>query len=168
MATWAEFSAAEPLLATAIRTLLCQYGPGMGYLATIRPDGGPRVHPVMPVITDAGLYCFILPSPKRHDLDRDGRYALHSFPAEDTSDEAYLSGRATPVMDPLLVAELALQMRAAQRVDWKLYALTIEVAMIVQRDSPLTSTKTLWRDRLPRLPRARRNGPCAAAADSVQ
>ena len=96
MATWAEFSAAEPLLATAIRTLLCQYGPGMGYLATIRPDGGPRVHPVMPVITDEGLYCFILPSPKRHDLDRDGRYALHSFPAEDTSDEAYLSGRAAP------------------------------------------------------------------------
>jgi hypothetical protein len=71
-------------------------------------------------------------------------------------------------MDPLVVASLALQMRAAQRVDWKLYALTIEVAMIVQRDSPLTCTKTLWRDRLSRVPRARRNGPCTAAADSVQ
>ena len=109
MATWAEFSAAEPLLATAIRTLICQYGPGMGYLATIRPDGGPRVHPVMPVITDAGLYCFILPSPKRHDLDRDGRYALHSFSAVEVDDEFYLTGRAALRPD----ADLAERVRGA-------------------------------------------------------
>ena len=47
---------ADPVrLASAIRSLLQQYGPGMGYLATIRADGGPRVHPVSPVITDDGL-----------------------------------------------------------------------------------------------------------------
>ena len=55
MATWSEFSAADPSLATGIRALLQQYGPGMGYLATIRPDGGPRVHPISPVFTDDDL-----------------------------------------------------------------------------------------------------------------
>ena len=84
----------------AIRALLHQYGPGLGYLATIRPDGGPRVHPVSPVVTDDGLFCFVVDSPKRRDLERDGRYALHAFPPEDTDDEAYLTGRALPVTDP--------------------------------------------------------------------
>ena len=55
MASWSDFATAEPDLASAIRALLQQYGPGMAYLATVRPDGGPRVHPVSPVITDEGL-----------------------------------------------------------------------------------------------------------------
>ena len=37
MATWADFATADPTLASAIRALVCQYGPGLGYLATIRP-----------------------------------------------------------------------------------------------------------------------------------
>ena len=73
MASWPEFVAAEPRLAAAIQALVHQYGPGLGYLATVRADGGPRVHPVSPLITDNGLYCFIINSPKRRDLDRDGR-----------------------------------------------------------------------------------------------
>ena len=70
MATWSEFAAARPALASAIRGLVHQYGPGLGYLATVRPDGGPRVHPISPVIIDDGLYCFVMDSPKRRDLDR--------------------------------------------------------------------------------------------------
>ena len=100
MASWGEFAAQDSALASAIRTLICQYGPGLAYLATIRPDGGPRIHPVSPVITTTGLYCFVLPSPKRHDLDRDGRYSLHSYPPEESDDEAYLTGQATPITDP--------------------------------------------------------------------
>ncbi|MET0415816.1 MAG: pyridoxamine 5'-phosphate oxidase, partial [Actinoplanes sp.] len=46
MASWSDFAAAEPVLAAGIRALLQQYGPGMGYLATVRADGGPRLHPV--------------------------------------------------------------------------------------------------------------------------
>src|ERR1700748_1940061 len=100
MASWSDFAAAYPSLALGIRALLQQYGPGLAYLATVRADGAPRVHPVSPVITDEGLYCFIVNSPKRRDLDRDGRYALHSYPPEDSDDEAYLSGRARRVTDP--------------------------------------------------------------------
>ena len=104
MASWSEFAADEPRLARAIHALLHQYGPGLGYLATVRADGGPRVHPVSPVITDEGLFCFVVDSPKRRDLERDGRYALHSFPPEDSDDEAYVAGRAEPVTDPRRIA----------------------------------------------------------------
>src|SRR5690348_4064108 len=112
MASWPEFVAAQPGLAAAIRALVHQYGPGLGYLATVRADGGPRVHPVSPVIRDDGLYCFVVDSPKRRDLERDGRYALHSYPPDDSDDEAYVAGRARPVTDRARVALLAGAMRA--------------------------------------------------------
>lgn len=133
MASWSEFAAAEPRLAGVIRSLMQQYGPGLGYLATVRPDGGPRVHPVSPVITDDGLYCFVIDSPKRRDLERDGRYALHSFPAEESDDEAYLAGRVWPVTDPERVARLADESRAAPRIDWRLFEFSVDVAMLTRR-----------------------------------
>src|SRR5690242_8265869 len=107
MASWSDFAASNPTLAAGIRALLQQYGPGLAYLATVRPNGAPRLHPVSPVITDQGLYCFIVHSPKRRDLERDGRYALHSFPPEENDDEAILTGRATPVHNPRVIARLA-------------------------------------------------------------
>jgi hypothetical protein len=99
MARWADFEAALPETAAAGRALLYQHGPGLAYLATVRRDGGPRVHPICPVIVDGGLYAFIGHSPKQADLRRDGRYALHTFPAEDRDDEFYVTGRATLVTD---------------------------------------------------------------------
>ncbi|MFR9778551.1 pyridoxamine 5'-phosphate oxidase family protein [Micromonospora sp. MS34] len=133
MASWSDFAADEPRLADEIRLLMQQYGPGFGYLATVRADGGPRVHPVSPVITDDGLYCFVIDSPKRRDLERDGRYALHSFPPEESDDEAYVAGRARPVTDPTTLARLAELGRAAPQVDWRLFEFTVDVAMLTRR-----------------------------------
>ena len=130
MVSWSDFAAAEPSLAAGIRALLQQYGPGMAYLATVRADGGPRVHPVSPVITDEGLYCFVVDSPKRRDLERDGRYALHSYPPEENDDEAVLTGRAHRVRDPLVIARLGGALRASPDVDWRLYELSIETATL--------------------------------------
>jgi hypothetical protein len=130
MASWSEFATAEPRLASAIRALLLQYGPGMGYLATVRADGGPRVHPVSPVITDEGLFCFVVDSAKRRDLERDGRYALHSYPPEDSDDEAYVTGRAQPVRDPVVVNHLAGTLRASPQVDWRLFEFAVDFAML--------------------------------------
>ena len=130
MASWSDFAAADPSLAAGIRALLQQYGPGMGYLATVRPDGGPRVHPVSPVLTGSGLYCFLVDSPKRRDLERDGRYALHSYPPEESDDEAYVAGHAVPVHDSAVIARLADALRASPDVDWRLFELLIDVAML--------------------------------------
>src|SRR5436190_108155 len=77
--SWGAFKGSDPQLAVVIRGLLMQYGQGTGYLATVRRDGGPRVHPVSPLLTHDALYCFVVASRKRDDLLRDGRYALHTF-----------------------------------------------------------------------------------------
>jgi hypothetical protein len=95
MLTWREFQHTKPDLADAGHSLFYQFGGvGLGFLSTVRRDGGPRVHPVCPVITDDGMYALLIPSPKLNDLVRDGRYALHSFPCVDNEDACYLTGRA--------------------------------------------------------------------------
>jgi hypothetical protein len=147
MASWSEFVAAEPRLASAIRDLVHQYGPGLGYLATVRADGGPRLHPVSPVITDDGLYCFVMNSPKRGDLDRDGRYALHAFPPEDSNDEAYVSGVARRVTDRARVSRLARTVQADPKADWRLYEFSVDVAMVARHREPtVPAGYEIWRD----------------------
>ncbi len=79
--------------------MLYQHGVGLGFLGTTRKDGGPRVHPLCPILTKDGLYAFIVPSPKQQDLRRDGRYAIHSFPCADNEDAFYFSGLARLVED---------------------------------------------------------------------
>jgi hypothetical protein len=94
MASWSAFEAAEPEMAAAGRRLLWVPGIGFGYLATVRADGGPRIHPVNLVIADGRLLSFLVPSPKLDDLRRNGRYALHSTGSERESDEFYVTGTA--------------------------------------------------------------------------
>lgn len=97
--SWAEFRRARPDLAEAGRRLFYQFGVGLAFLGTVRADGGPRLHPVCPLLTDDALLAFLQPSPKRDDLRRDGRYALHAFPPADNEDAFYVTGRAAPIVD---------------------------------------------------------------------
>ena len=97
MLTWSAFAEIRPDLATAGEQLLYQFGVGLAFLATTRADGAPRLHPVCPILLGGGLYALITPSPKRADLNRDGRYALHSFPAEDSDDAFSITGRVQDV-----------------------------------------------------------------------
>jgi pyridoxamine 5'-phosphate oxidase-like protein len=97
VATWAEFEADAPDLASRGRGILYQYGPPLGFIATVRADGGPRLHPFCPIVVDGGLWAYILrDSPKGADLRRDPRFALHALPAKDTDDEFFVRGRAEP------------------------------------------------------------------------
>ena len=96
MLTWGEFRGQRPDLAQAGSEILRFAGIGLGFLSTVRKDGGPRLHPICPVIADDGLYGLIIPSPKLEDLRRDGRYALHSYPLPDNEDACYLTGHAVP------------------------------------------------------------------------
>jgi hypothetical protein len=90
---------ARPDLAQAGRELLYRVGVGLAFLSTVRSDGGPRLHPFCPLLTDDTLAAFIIPSPKQRDLRTDGRYALHSFPTDDNEDAFYLTGRARIIED---------------------------------------------------------------------
>lgn len=101
MVTWREFAQAAPDLAETGRGLLFQFKVGLAFLATVRKDGGPRMHPVCPVLSNDRLFALITAeSPKRHDLVRDGRYALQSFPQpKPGSDEFYVTGRAVLIED---------------------------------------------------------------------
>src|SRR3954471_5558634 len=92
MATWADLQAQRPDLVERATALLYQFGVGLAFLGTVRPDGGPRLHPMCPILHDAGLYALLIPSPKARDLRRDPRYALHAFPPEDNEDAIYLTG----------------------------------------------------------------------------
>jgi general stress protein 26 len=74
----------------------------VAYLATVRQDGSPRVHPVTPIIGGGKLFVFMEPtSPKGHDLRRNGRYAMHCQVAdsEGGKGEFFLSGEAKWVED---------------------------------------------------------------------
>ena len=71
MATWAEFANVEPELAAFARERM---EGRIVYQATLRLDGGPRVHPVSPWL-GAGLLCvsFRDTSPKMREVARDAR-----------------------------------------------------------------------------------------------
>jgi hypothetical protein len=114
--TWGEFREQQPELGRQGAGLLYHFGVGLAFLGTVRPDGGPRLHPMCPQVTDTGLYAFIIPSPKQRDLHRDGRYAMHSFPLEDNEDAFYLSGLAVHVTDSGTRERLAQQF-VAERAD---------------------------------------------------
>jgi hypothetical protein len=92
---WEQFESGAPQLAAAGHHLLYQHGPGLGYLATLRGDGAPRLHPVCPTLAVGGLYVFVgNQTPKVHDLRRDGRYALHTTGSEEVDDEFAVTGVA--------------------------------------------------------------------------
>ena len=75
----------------------------IAYLATIRNDGSPRLHPVTPFIRNGMLFIFTEPSsPKIRDLNREGRYALHSsVGGGGPLIEVQVCGEAMVISDPL-------------------------------------------------------------------
>ena len=103
MVTWRAFETEAAELASFGRERTDRR---VSFLATIRGDGGPRVHPVTPWILDGHLYVrMFATSPKVADLERDPRYALHSMMDNDdgVGGEFSLRGSAEGVGDPLVI-----------------------------------------------------------------
>jgi hypothetical protein len=115
--SWPEFARERPDLAAAGRSLLYQFGVGLAFLSTVRRDGGPRLHPMCPLLVDGRLVAHIVPSAKRDDLHRDGRFAMHSFPCADNEDAFYLAGRAALAGDESLARAAAAQFLAERDMD---------------------------------------------------
>ncbi len=113
----------------------------VAYLATVRKDGSPRVHPVTPIIGDGRLFLFMEPtSPKGFDLKRDGRYALHCSVenADGGGGEFFINGRAHFIQDDNTrqVAVHAASYDPADR--YILFELSVESAFsnVYQKDGP--------------------------------
>ncbi len=100
MVTWHVFETEAPELASFGRERTDRQ---VSFMATVRGDGAPRVHPVTPWIADGHLYVrMYTTSPKVADLERDPRFALHSMMDNDdgVGGEFALTGRANSVEDP--------------------------------------------------------------------
>jgi len=151
MVTWREFVSGEPEMAEAGRSLLFQFGVGLAFLATVRKDGAPRLHPVCPVLSNEGLFVLITPtSPKRHDLLRDGRYALQSFPQpKPGSDEFYIAGSAHLVDDPATHAAILRDAKHPAMASEVPFELWLDRVMLTKWENVLTpqmrSVHRKWR-----------------------
>ena len=96
---WADFGAEVPHLEAFGRRRLERR---IAYLATIRADGSPRVHPVSPFIGGGCLPVYMEPtSLKAADLRRDARCALHCAVEDNEGGEGefYVTGRAEEITD---------------------------------------------------------------------
>ncbi len=105
--TWPQFVASNPDLAAFGAARL---GASPAYLATVRADGSPRVHPVSPIIAPSGLYVFMEPtSPKVADLRDRAQFALHNGVPDKAGSggEFHVTGYGSLVDDVTIRAEVS-------------------------------------------------------------
>lgn len=127
--SWKEFAIQAPQLAAFGAARL---DGRVAYLATVRSDGGPRVHPVTPILGEE-LYLFMEPnSPKGADLRRDGQFSLHCSVEDDSGGkgEFYIRGRARLSTDAA-EREKAVQASSYQPADrYVLFVLRVNFAFM--------------------------------------
>jgi hypothetical protein len=128
--SWHALAAAAPDLATFGAERLHDR---VAYLATLKADGSPRLHPVRPVVAGGRLFVFMeTTSPKVGDLTRDGRCALH---ATATGDEPWdlrefaVEGAAVPVDDAAVRATADAGSAFPRDERFVLFELRVEAAM---------------------------------------
>ena len=102
MTTWAQFEEEAPDLAAFVRRKFEAYT--LGFLATLRPDGAPRISGIEPMFAAGHLLLGMMKdSLKSADLRRDPRFALHSASIDkDVKDgDVKLNGLAVPATPEL-------------------------------------------------------------------
>jgi hypothetical protein len=134
--SWAEFARAEPEMAELGLALLHRHGDGEGLLATVAPNGTPRIHPLNVGVRDGRLLVFVQDrSAKARDLAVNPHYALHAHLDPEEPHEFLVRGQARLVANPAV--------RAAAAADWfftvsdayPLYELLIEHVLLGERAS---------------------------------
>lgn len=130
---WAELETSAPELSATGRRLLEARG-GEAMLSTVRGDDPPRIHPVNVGIVDGWLYVFVIArSPKRTDLETDGRYALHTHVDPLAPDEFSVRGRATLVTDAAVRARVGSGWAFEVDDGYTLFELSAASALVGQR-----------------------------------
>jgi hypothetical protein len=135
MASWADFEASNPILAAAGRALLYRTETGEALLATVRGDDPPRIHPIWVGIVGGRLYAFILKSAKRTDLERDGRFALHTHVDPTAPSEFSIRGRARLVDAAELRKEVGGSWYFEVDETYELFDFDIDAAILGVRDN---------------------------------
>lgn len=133
MVTWAELAGAAPEIAADGRRLMYARGDGEALLATVRDDEPPRIHPINVGIVQGRLYAFLLGSPKRGDLERDGRYALHTHQDPAAPDEFSVRGRAQRIDEPAVRSAVAAEWYFTIDEAYRLFEFSIEAALLGRR-----------------------------------
>ena len=145
MSSWGDFDVAHPTLARFGVDRLTQ---APAYLATLRPDGTPRVHPVTPIIGGGHLFLFMEPtSPKGRDLEERRTFALHNGVPDinGTGGEFYLRGSATRIVDAEVRA-LAVAAASYSPADrYILFELEVSEARCNGYGDVVLPTPTSWR-----------------------
>jgi hypothetical protein len=117
------------------------------YLATIKRDGSPRLHPVTPAIGNGMLFMFTEPSsPKIQDLKRDGRYAMHCAIGHDgILFEFLVCGCANLISDPAARAQAEKIMAPSIAIDnYVLFDFQIESVLVVEYDEHKKKVIRRW------------------------
>ena len=117
------------------------------YLATLKKDGSPRLHPVTPFIGNGMLFIFTEPSsPKIQDLRRDGRYAMHcAVGGEGPLIEILVSGEAVVISNPS-VREQAESIAASPVVidRYVLFEFQVKRVLVVEYDEERKPVIRRW------------------------
>ena len=100
MHAWNDVATEAPELAERVAARFA--ATGLGFLATTRRDGAPRISGLEPLIAGGELWLGMMPdSRKAADLARDPRFALHAATIDKdvTEGDAKVAGRAVEVTD---------------------------------------------------------------------
>ena len=108
MASWSDFETQAPELATRVKALFDAHKHKT--MATLRKDGSPRISGTETTFRDGELFIGSMwQALKAKDLQRDGRFALHSAtfdPDKDWPGEAKVAGLAHEIVDEVRVKDL--------------------------------------------------------------
>ncbi len=152
MTSWADFVSQAPQLSAYMQLRISDDATGrITYVATVRKDGGPRVHPVKIFPAGDGLFLYMYPeSPKGLDLQRDPRIALHAAvtPNPFESGELAAWGTTTVITDPQVrtVANAAAPFASPPPEENVLYEISLDLVI----GTPVIDGKPVhlrWRSR---------------------
>ncbi len=151
--SWKEFERCAPKMAALGFKRLNRK---VAYLAAIRKDGSPRLHPVTPFIGNGMLFIFTEPSsPKIRDLRRDGRYSLHCSVDKKEGEpliEFLVSGTAQVISDADVRRQAAEGIAASPVVtnDYVMFEFRVDHALLVEYDDEGKRTVQRWQLHAPR------------------
>ncbi len=135
--SWKDFEEQAPQIASLGYDRLNRR---IAYLATLKKDGSPRLHPVTPFIGNGMLFIFTEPSsPKIRDLRRDRRYTLHCSVNRKEGEplvEFLVEGTAEIISDADIRRQAAEQIAASPVVtkEYVLFEYRIDHALLIEYD----------------------------------